>query len=748
MLIGTRPLTFGGDFAARMVSGIDDWLCTALTASVAKRVRHWRRDFTSHTHYLASVEPNRARFCRIIGATDARDDVRMHEIVPFAPSGDQIGAPYAIGEGYSVHSVQWSVFRGVFAEGLLLVPYGPCVADVIALPDCDSTPEMLIGLAPGVPDVAQFGSALAAQGCRVLIPMLINRSDKYSGIPEYGMTNQPHREFLYRAAYQMGRHIIGYEVQKILAAVDWFVGSAPRRPIGVAGYGEGGLLALYSAAADTRIDVALVSGYFQPREQLFREPIYRNVWGLLDEFGDAEIASLITPRSLIVEASVHPDVVGPASATQERRGAAPGCITTPVLESVKAEVQRACSLVADLRPLVCPLLVVSADGQGFPGTVTARNAFLAALTTTDVPVLGGGAAPVASQPLIDGDTRLMRQFGAILEDTQHLMREGEFRRGEFWAKSNTATVDSWTSSAEEYRRYLWDEIIGRLPSSDLPVNPRTRQVYVTAAFTGYEVVLDVYDTVFAYGILLVPNNIPAGERRPVVVCQHGLEGVPQDVADPDVDNHYYHRYACALAEQGYVTYSPQNPYVGGNTFRETLRKAHPLKLSLYAFIVRQHERTLDWLTSLAFVNPSRIAFYGLSYGGKAAMRIPTLLERYCLSICSADYNEWIWKNVSARHSYSYLITGEYDMPEFDLGNTFNYAEMSWLMCPRPFMVERGHHDGVAPDEWVAYEYAKTLRHYVLLGIGDRTAMEVFNGPHSINGVGTFAFLDRHLRGDD
>ena len=84
------------------------------------------------------------------------------------------------------------------------------------------------------------------------------------------------------------------------------------------------------------------------------------------------------------------------------------------------------------------------------------------------------------------------------------------------------------------------------------------------------------------------------------------------------------------------------------------------------------------------------------------------------------------------------------MPEWDLGNTINYAEMSWLIFPRPFMVERGHDDGVAPDEWVAYEYAKTRRHYVKLGLGDRTGIEFFDGPHSIHGVGTFDFLRRHL----
>jgi hypothetical protein len=60
------------------------------------------------------------------------------------------------------------------------------------------------------------------------------------------------------------------------------------------------------------------------------------------------------------------------------------------------------------------------------------------------------------------------------------------------------------------------------------------------------------------------------------------------------------------------------------------------------------------------------------------------------------------------------------------------------------MVERGHHDGVAPDEWVAYEYAKARKLYSDLKIPDRTTIEFFDGPHTIHGVGTFAFLHKHL----
>jgi len=37
------------------------------------------------------------------------------------------------------------------------------------------------------------------------------------------------------------------------------------------------------------------------------------------------------------------------------------------------------------------------------------------------------------------------------------------------------------------------------------------------------------------------------------------------------------------------------------------------------------------------------------------------------------------------------------MPYWNLGQTFDYAEMAYLMVPRPFMVERGHLDLVGRD---------------------------------------------------
>ncbi len=505
------------------------------------------------------------------------------------------------------------------------------------------------------------------------------------------------------------------------------------------------MLALYAAALDHRIRGAVVSGYFQEREGIWQEPIYRNVWGLLREFGDAELAAMIAPRGLVVETGTGPAVGGPPEPREGRRGAAPGRLVPPPAESARRELERARPVFERLGAAKQLMIVAAPEGTG-PGI--SEEALAELLKTRHfIRTLRPAGDPSRDlRPSFDPDERARRQFRQLVEHTQRVFGRSEAVREKFWAKADRSSPENFARSAAAYRNHLWEEVIGKLPPPEIPANPRTRRSHDELAWRGYEVVLDVYPDVFAYGILLIPKGIKPGERRPVVVCQHGLEGRPQETIERQGKGfRYYKAFAARLAERGFVTYAPQNPYIGGDRFRVLQRKANPLGLSLFSFIVRQHERTLEWLSGLPFVDPARIGFYGLSYGGKTAVRVPTILaDRYALSICSADFNEWILKNVSVSSRYSYMFTGEYEMPEFDLGNTFNYAELAALMVPRPFMVERGHDDGVAPDEWVAYEYAKVRRLYDKLGIGDRTAIEFFDGPHAINGVGTFEFLHRHL----
>ena len=749
VLSGTAPLTAEGDLATQMVAGIHRYLLSQTEAQVTERAQLWNRDYTTVESYERSVASNRQRFRQIIGVVDERVAAAEPELV----GSLTVPAQIAQGANYKVYTVRWPVFApvtagsdGLDAEGLLLRPEGLPLARVVAIPDANWTPEMLVGLAPGVSRAAQFARRLAENGCEVIVPMLINREDTFSGIPGIDMTNMPHREWIYRMAFEVGRHPIGYEVQKVLAAVDWFSAenAKERLPIGVIGYGEGGLLALYSAAIDTRIDAALVSGYFEAREGVWKEPIYRDVWGLIREFGDAELAGMIAPRALIVEASEGPEITGPPPATEKHKPyACPnGKLTTPTLETVRKEVDRAYPFFTGLRAQGKLQLIPNQDGRGQPGSEVAIQAFLRSLNVNNL--IPNGRPPADVSKNYDPTPRLQRQFNQMVDFTQALVRKSPERRKEFWNRADTSSIERWKDSTKLYRDYIWEEVIGRLSSPTLPPNPRTRLILDEPKFRGYEVMLDVWPEVFAYGILLLPKNIKPGERRPVVVCQHGLEGRPANVSDPTIDDPFYHHFAASLADEGFITYAPQNPYIGHDNFRNIQRLAHPLKLALFSFILGQHEQMLNWLTIQSFVDAKRIGFYGLSYGGKTAVRVPPLLDRYALSVCSGDFNEWVWKTTNVVAPQTYMLTNEYDMYEFNLANIVNYADLGNLMAPRPFMVERGHDDPVGVDEWVAYEYSAVRRFYDKMGIGGSTEIEFFNGPHMIHGKKTFAFLRRNL----
>lgn len=673
MLAALLLFAFAVDPAKAMVDGIVQWLQTR----TAESPQH-RRPTSERLRYILGIQAPEP-------ATLTRGDLIFENGL------------------FRVHQVRWTVLDGLNAEGLLFEPRTSPKARIVAIPDASQLPE-------------HFPAAqrLAAAGTQVLVPVLIDRNNTYSGHPRIRYTNQSHREFLYRMAFEVGRHPQGYEVQKVLAALDWFASQPGKLPLGLWGYGEGGAIALFTAALDHRIQAAAVSGYFAPREDLWRQPLDRNVFGLLSHFGDAELASLAAPRPVFVDLtpgptwSTHPE-------TKDRRGAAPGALVPAKEEDARREAARAKNTTAaqDALPLFLQSLGLKSKQY----------------TPTQLP------APEA-------EARARRQFHETLEYTQRLVRNSQLQRDALWERPiREATPQTWPQLSAPLRDKLWNEVIGRLPASSAPLNLR-----ISSSSGALEVTYDIFEGVTGHGVLLLPKDIPPGERRPVVVAQHGLEGRPQDLFNQPPNSQafrYYQNIANTFLDLGYIVYLPQNPYIGD--FRRINRLANPLGLSLFSFILAQHQRALEWLSQRPDVDPTRIAFYGLSYGGKTALRVPPLLDRYALAVCSGDFNEWITKVAGYDLPMSYLYTQEYEIPEFNLAAVANHGEMALLMAPRPFLVERGHRDGVGIDEMVAYEYAKVRRFYDEQGLKDRTAIVFFNGPHMIHGVDSVAFLRRHLR---
>jgi hypothetical protein len=339
------------------------------------------------------------------------------------------------------------------AEGLLLLskPDGPG-DDVILIPDAGQTPEFVAGLEKEKPWVGMFFDE-GAGGRRVLIPTLVDRDDRFSVVAGVRATNQPHREFVYRPAFEVGRHVIGYEVQKILAAVDWFASSPDRkgRKIRVSGYGEGALLALYAGALDTRIDSVSITGYFGSVDPLWRQPIYRNVQGLLREFGDAEIASLIAPRTLMIESTNPPAVTGPPKPHDGRSGAAPGVIT-PDASLWRKEAQRLASLTPrEWKPALM-----------------------------DVGFDDGVRIPRWPEPVgdpIDVPARQKRQIDEMQAFTQRLVRKSDGVRKALWAKADRSSPAKWEETTKPLREKFYNDVIGRFDRPFVDVHARSRKVF-------------------------------------------------------------------------------------------------------------------------------------------------------------------------------------------------------------------------------------------------------------------------------
>ena len=730
-LPGTELLGESGDLSITMIEGVDRFLDAEIAAELKDRRGGTREELA-----------------RILGLP--RDQNPEDNSFRFA--GRRWG-PIGNGKNYTVNEVSWKTFGNTEAVGLLFEPIGRApLADIIALPDADQDPEELGAMEPHFESqqTRPFAAEMALAGCRVLVPVLIKRTEHHA---------MPMREWLHRPAWELGRTLAGYEVLKVLAAVDCFRRDEPSRSgkstsgkLAVVGWGEGGRLALYAAALDERLDGTLVSGYFGPRSRVWDEPADRTVFGLLRGHSDAEIARLIAPRPLVIETGHFPEygfrLDQQGLPERLRKGAGkrgkPGKLLEPRDEEVRLEAGLIGNETVVLRSTDSAIqpdswrTLLEKIGVGVPANTLGKRDL-------------GWAAIKPLQTAKGIARRHAEQVQAIDRHNQRALVESEQVRGELFKVVKLDSLENYEASIAPLREKFSREVIGEHASLQNLAEPNahTRSYQEGPDTISYEVVLDVQAGVQAYGILTLPKDIKldGSEKRPVVVCQHGLEGRPQSTVG-EKDYHYYKAFATRLAERGFVTFAPQNLYLGWDLFRILQFKANAVGCTLFSVMVPQHRQITDWLAGLPFVDAERIGFYGLSYGGKSAMRIPPLVDRYCLSICSADFNEWVWKNAATDPlalGYSYANKGEYEIFEFDLGGTFNYFEMAALICPRPFMVERGHFDGVAPDKTVAYEFAKVRFAYAArLGIGDRCEIEWFVGPHTINGKGSFDFLHRHL----
>ncbi len=703
-LPGTEPLVLPDNLVADHLKQVQGYFLRRIEAARTMRDRAWNPDFSSVAAYHKSMEAHRENCRAMLGLTTAGLGVGPVQADVLAES-----------KGCRIERIAIPSKLGLSARGILFLPSGASRRPlVLVCSDADAWPERVAGLADGRPPA--WLADLAGRKAAVFVVQSVERKNDH---PYSRTTNgKDRRMVLYRLGYVVGRTMPGLDVQDVLIALDGLTGRSDVDPerVGVLGLGQGGMTALYAAAVDRRIRAAVVGDYFRARERCWEEPADRRLPGQLLEFGDAEAAALIAPRSVSL---------------LESSPAAPG-------DAVEAEHRRALRFFAGLRTPDRLGLV-----RGVPkDEMAARGAAILA-EALDLPRAKARAewpqcrvAESAARALRD------RHFEERLAHLRGLIAASEANREARWklgACSPAGFAAAKAAMLDQYRRY-----VGDVPTAGAPMRPRSELALATEKYRAYRVLLDVAEGLEVYGNLLVPTNITV--RAPAVICQHGLSGAPEMITGlGQKDDTPYHEFGRRLAERGYVVFAPlllhYHPVQWTN---DQARQADAAGMMRVAVPVAQTRRAVDFLQGLPFVDPQRIGYYGLSYGGYSALWISPLEERLAAVVVSGHFNDWRSKITTDSTPTSYLLHPDEDFYNWDVLHQFTHVELVLMTAPRPVCIEYGRRDGITTPEWTAYAWKQLCALRDRLGLADRIVMAEFDGVHEVHGVESFEFLDRTL----
>ncbi|NQT11180.1 MAG: dienelactone hydrolase family protein, partial [Planctomycetes bacterium] len=707
-LPGTDRLTLSRDddvVHAKHMAQVRDYFQRRIEAARSIRDRIHYPDFTSLEAYKKSIAPRRASCREMLGLVDAQ---------PPAPIREEL---LATSNDLRIARLTIPIVNGLSARGLLFSPLPARPRPVVIVcPDAETWPEQFAGLT----DDAQpplWLTNLLARGLTVYIPQSIERLSDHP----YCKTgnNKDRRMILYRLGYPVGRTMPGLDVQDVLAAVDHLVrrSDVDAKRVAMVGAGQGGMTALYAAALDPRVSAAAAIDYFQVRDHCWQEPNDRRLSRQLLEFGDAELAALIAPRFLfIVNSSDSP---------------------VPI-ESVEAELARAARFYKGLETplgLACTLDLKGNDALDEAASFV-TNLFSPPESKGSIVWPDLRVPPEQARPSRD------QHFEERLKYLRALIAESEAKRDARWALSQSSPADFPRTKAAMLEEY--GKLIGHVPTGDVPLNPKTELALSTDKYKLYRITLAVTDTVDVYGNLLVPNEISAPAAA--VICQHGLSGTPEMTTGLGMTKDTaYHEFARHLAEHGYVVFSPYLMQRHWKEINVLVRQADALGMMRVAMPVAKTRRVVDFFETLPFVDPQRIGYYGLSYGGYSAIWISPLEPRLAATVISGHFNDWRSKITNDTLRTSYLWHPDEDFYNWNVLHRFTHPELIAMIAPRPACVEFGQRDGITTPEWTDYAWKQVLSWRDRLGLSDRISLAHYDGVHEIHAVEAVDFLDRFLR---
>jgi len=602
--------------------------------------------------------------------------------------------------GLRIESIALETNAGFPASALVAGPDAQDALSVLALPPSVIAPEDWFGLTNRLSAREQIARQLVGAGYRVICPYLTPPAKLEGSVPDYPSfgVSPTARDEIWRLATQLGLSFAGLELQCCLACLKAACGDMPRPYIAI-GAADSARLALILAAIDPQVIRVIVYRAFARHSNpqlVFSWP--ELVHGSALHFGDAELVAMAAPcRVTLLEPLRHVADL-----------------------AFRAEVA-ACVTLGGLRP---DYQIAEHDGE-------AASQILASLGNEST---AGQSQPVEEPTAAKhGDDARDRRYRALSARLREMLDKTAREREQIHARDLASL------------RAEWSWLVGEFPDPDASMQPRGRLAgaeYQSDCARVYEICLPVYQqpAVFVRGLLAVPSNLSADERRPAVICSHGWQDAAESTHQPGI----YNAFARRLSERGYVTWSPQSYFRSEHTIQSLYRMASLIGKTEFGLMAKLHARGLDYLCQLPCVDPRRIAFYGFSYGGYSALWLNGLEQRLAAVVCSGHFNDWQLKTTGQSNT-SYLYTENASMYTQGILTRFNHGDLAAIACPRPFLIEAGSQDWVLQREWVEREYARAKRIYALHGAEDRIELWWGRGGHRVFGERSFDFLDQWLQ---
>lgn len=295
--------------------------------------------------------------------------------------------------------------------------------------------------------------------------------------------------------------------------------------------------------------------------------------------------------------------------------------------------------------------------------------------------------------------------------------------------NNYRTADDWKARSKAIRGHIYNGAeLDKIPKEnwEYPIKVIRGEINEMDGYSVENISLEMHSGYFVSGNLYKPLNVE--EKIPAILCPHGHWFQPEDYGRfrPDMQLR-----SASLAKMGAVVFA-WDMYGSGEDTQHTHHSPDALAFQCYNGI-----RILDFISSLDYVDTSRIGITGASGGGTQTFLISALDDRISVSVPTVMVSAHFFGGCVCESGMPIHKSGDFET---------NNVEIAASIAPKPLMIIGDGDDWTKNIPNLEYPYIKRI--YELFDAADKTEYAYFEDEVHDYGfskrTAAYGFLAKHL----